>query len=58
MVDSKVVLLAELKVHRLVVARAAEKADVMAVNSDQRMVDKKVAEMVVMMVLLPVERSV
>ena len=58
MVDSKVLLLVELKVYQLVVARADGKAVVMAVNSGQRMVDKKVAEMVVMMVVTRVGAQV
>ena len=58
MVDPKVLLLVELKVYQLVVARADGKAVVMAVNSGQRMVDKKVAEMVVMMVVTRVGAQV
>ena len=47
-----------MKVYRLVVARADGKAAVMAVNSGVKMVDKKVAEMVVMMVVTRVGAQV
>ena len=47
-----------MKVYRLVVARADGKAAVMAVNLGVKMVDKKVAEMVALMVVTRVGAQV